>query len=1148
MAPTLFADRFLARGDRALDLATGGWVSLCPATTAGRAAEQSWAARCAALSSMAHPHLLGLVDYGLAGRDQRFEALAAASPGTPWRSRDEATGRALFSVVAFLHARGRSAGCLSWSRIVDRDGRPVLVPDAGTGTPWGGADGSNDHDPHAAASEIVRLARMTGRSWRAPDRCVGAGVPAEPEGVETVTPDLVARLAEVFEAGEPARPRAVRLALPPDARRLVALSQIAREARLRGYVPVNTKLLDDGAAAGCDRDDLREVLADRHVLLIHDRTSGRPASLALLLVALGLSNSRPHVVALVGDAMRGGAHARERPAPYAIDGDGGRRRAPVLQLARAAGCTDPVAARAQANLGAATGLAAAGRHAAAERMLREGLGALGRRGDALGAAWAGIALGCLLRVRGRPLHAAACFERAREQFEAARAAGAAGRCGVHLALAWTDLGRLEEAEAASRAVLLAAQETGDVPLREQAAQALARCLLWQERFVEGLQALDSLDPAAVTPCASKVAEVPPPFETASMPGGGRLPGAVDLEVTRACLTARLGLALGDLALAGRAAGVARRRGAACGDAASLAAAATALLRVYAALGDLEGAERARDCAFTAARRARDPLRALRVRIAWVEALARAGAAAETTAAAGRLARLDRPSLPWVVRQALGHVVRLAASGTGATAAARARGPTSSPLRLAAASGTTISLEALLDDIVEVLGLCQGPEDDEAVLRAVSSRLRRRHRLAALACFALSEGTLVAVASEGSSPPPETAARRAVEVGRALPPEAFADRNQAAVPVRYAGAVVGALAGRWAADETPDWGRTGAVLAAAAAAIAPAVRAVADRRAAASAARGVSAVDEIVGVSGAAATLRREIERAAAVPFNVLIEGESGTGKELVARALHQRGPRRHRRLCAVNCAALSDELFEAEVFGHSRGAFTGAVAERKGLFEEADGGTLVLDEVGELTPRAQAKLLRALQEGEVRRIGENFSRAVDVRVVASTNRPLRAAAEEGRFRRDLLYRLDVVRIVVPPLRDRIEDIPVLAAHFWQVATNRLASRATLSPPAITALARYDWPGNIRELQNVIAALAVAVGPRGSAGPSLLPGAIAGAASPVATTLEQARTVFEARYVRAALARSGGRRGDAARELGVTRQGLSKLLARLSIEA
>jgi transcriptional regulator with GAF, ATPase, and Fis domain len=267
----------------------------------------------------------------------------------------------------------------------------------------------------------------------------------------------------------------------------------------------------------------------------------------------------------------------------------------------------------------------------------------------------------------------------------------------------------------------------------------------------------------------------------------------------------------------------------------------------------------------------------------------------------------------------------------------------------------------------------------------------------------------------------------------------------------------------------------------------------------------------------------------------------------VARSLHQQGPRRNKRLCALNCAALSDELFEAELFGHARGAFTGAIAERKGLFEEADGGTLVLDEVGELTLRAQAKLLRAIQEGEVRRIGENFSRTVDVRLVSATNRSLDAAAEGGTFRRDLLYRLDVIRISVPPLRERVEDIPLLAAHFWRAAAERLGSRATLSPATLAALARYDWPGNIRELQNVMSALAVTAGKRGSVGTGCLPSAIAGSCSRLRGTLDEARTVFEARYVRAAIARAGGRRMEAARDLGLSRQGLAKLLARLRID-
>ena len=189
-----------------------------------------------------------------------------------------------------------------------------------------------------------------------------------------------------------------------------------------------------------------------------------------------------------------------------------------------------------------------------------------------------------------------------------------------------------------------------------------------------------------------------------------------------------------------------------------------------------------------------------------------------------------------------------------------------------------------------------------------------------------------------------------------------------------------------------------------------------------------------------AEVRRQVARAAAAPYPVLIMGESGTGKELIAKAIHAGSARRARRFCAVNCAALSDDLFETELFGHARGAFTGAAADRPGLFEEADGGTLFLDEVGELSPRAQAKLLRAIQEGEIRRVGENHARRVDTRIVAATNRPLGDEVKAGRFRHDLLYRLDVVRIVVPPLRDRPEDVGPLAREFWRDALRRTGGR------------------------------------------------------------------------------------------------------------
>jgi len=280
-----------------------------------------------------------------------------------------------------------------------------------------------------------------------------------------------------------------------------------------------------------------------------------------------------------------------------------------------------------------------------------------------------------------------------------------------------------------------------------------------------------------------------------------------------------------------------------------------------------------------------------------------------------------------------------------------------------------------------------------------------------------------------------------------------------------------------------------------------------------------------------------------------VQAESGAGKELVARAVHRASARRTRPFCALNCAALPDELIEAELFGHARGAFTGAIAERRGLFEEAEGGVLFLDEVGELSARAQAKLLRVIQEGEIRRVGETVARKVDVRLVAATNRLLDQEVEAGRFRRDLWYRLDVIRIAVPPLRDRPEDVPVLAAGFWRRATERVGSRAVLSDGTLAALARYDWPGNVRELQNVLAALVVSSPRRGMIGPSALPATLARVAVTAAGggTLDQARRVFETRFVRAALARAGGHRGRAAAELGVTRQGLAKLMGRLGVD-
>jgi DNA-binding NtrC family response regulator len=332
-------------------------------------------------------------------------------------------------------------------------------------------------------------------------------------------------------------------------------------------------------------------------------------------------------------------------------------------------------------------------------------------------------------------------------------------------------------------------------------------------------------------------------------------------------------------------------------------------------------------------------------------------------------------------------------------------------------------------------------------------------------------------------------------------------------------------------------------------VAPATRSRLD--AVAAAARARLNIPEIVGESPLMASVRDAIARAATAPFPILIEGESGTGKELVARALHRLGPRRDKRLNAVNCAALTDELVEAELFGHVRGAFTGAVGPRVGLFEESHGGTLFLDEVTELSPRAQAKLLRVLQEGEIRRVGENQARSVDVRIIAACNVPLADAVAAGRFREDLRYRLAVVRISVPPLRERIEDIPTLAMAFWRRAALEAGTRAAIGPDALARLTRHSWPGNVRELQNVIAGLVVLAPLRGRASARHVEQVLSHA-TPIADTpgvqLEAARRTFERRVIMSALSRHAGRRHAAAAELGLTRQGLTKALRRLGLTA
>jgi two-component system response regulator HupR/HoxA len=304
--------------------------------------------------------------------------------------------------------------------------------------------------------------------------------------------------------------------------------------------------------------------------------------------------------------------------------------------------------------------------------------------------------------------------------------------------------------------------------------------------------------------------------------------------------------------------------------------------------------------------------------------------------------------------------------------------------------------------------------------------------------------------------------------------------------------------------------------------------------------------------GASTGLRQAVDLARKVldtDTTVLLLGETGTGKELFARLIHHNGPRRSAKFVAQNCGALPESLLESELFGHSRGAFTGATADRRGLFEEADGGTIFLDEVGEMSPGMQLRLLRVLQEGEIRRVGAPTSRTVNVRVLAATNTDLEADQEAGRFRKDLYYRLNVFPIRLPPLRERIEDIPTLAEHFLRVYRER-ARRAvpSISPEAMRCLQAYPFPGNVRELENEIERAVTLADPGRTVGLEHLSERIRsiGAKPASPRTLNDAIEQLKRRMIEDAL-RECGSKTRAAERLGLTRQSLQQMLRRRSTD-
>ena len=304
------------------------------------------------------------------------------------------------------------------------------------------------------------------------------------------------------------------------------------------------------------------------------------------------------------------------------------------------------------------------------------------------------------------------------------------------------------------------------------------------------------------------------------------------------------------------------------------------------------------------------------------------------------------------------------------------------------------------------------------------------------------------------------------------------------------------------------------------------------------------MENFVGQSPEVVAIYKLVARVARLDTTVLITGETGTGKELVARAIHYASQRIERAFVVVDCTALPEAHFESELFGHERGAFTGATAARRGLFETASGGTCLLDEIGELSPALQAKLLRVLQERAIRRVGGNDLIPVDLRVIAATNRHLKKLVDEGRFREDLYYRLHVVAIAVPPLRERQDDIPLLVRHFLEKYA-RAAERPVplVSPEAMALLMSHAWPGNVRELEHALER-AVALGPSPLLLPDDLPAEVRGGgadppAPKSALTLEEMKRWYVAKVIRDC----GGNKVRAAEVLGIDRRTLYRILER-----
>jgi two-component system NtrC family response regulator len=1124
----LLADRFAVVGtDCAVDLATGEAAALMVSTAGGPSDQMRWAERCEYFMSLRHRRIAQLLDYGCLGEHHRFEAWRC---GRAWSGSRHAARAASQIAARFFEASGRTACATSDLR--EHHGQPVVLPNADAGY------------AHESASQQP-------------------SIPLEDCGIR-VQPRLEwTALSELLDARIDRRPTIVTLWGNQGIGKTTTLLQLARTARLAGYVPVGVGLVHAGS--------FDELLRGRSLFLIGDEAR-RPWQ---ALLRATMATPKAHVLVLAGEleiplveglaltplaadtlaasvqpVSTSQAALRVRRASLKSAGSPGRfvrllwpraacdqyarvRRlsvaaeqaatygmedAPTIDSSRIDGFVAawPTAGELRGlrrRLDAARELLTQGRHAPGERGMRQVIGALARRGDYRAAGEGALDLAASVLRRGRTRDAQALIEDGRDYLRRDGNERPLARAATLAGVVWTDLARLDEAETLLGAALAAVRTCGDSADIASVSLALARCQFWAGRYGEADRLLDTISDSHEL-----------------------------IRIKKAVLRSRIAVGLGDMSRAAAAASQAVRDSRSTGDSNLIAIATCASAFAHLTIDDHEACVADVFTCIGAARTAHDPLCAVRVRLLGAESARRKGSPSE----AHQLLRHARSAaLPPIVRarfdvwrglmeapDASAELVSRHVAATGLQALALfAPQPT-------ARKSSPIAVEHLL----EVLRLCQTADDERAILSEICRRLRRHLRAAAVGFLMQESARLVVVASEGNRLETEIG-ERAVAARMSISPHRCGDRIEAAAPLEYGGDTIGAVIVRWTLGQLYDRSDAPEVLAIVAAAAAPVVAAMAAHRSGATQKRSI----ELIGESGAMLDIRRTIDRAARAPFPVLIQAESGTGKELVARAVHRSGQRGDRPFCTLNCAALPDDLVEGELFGHTRGAFTGAMADRPGVFEEAHGGTLFLDEIGELSLRAQAKVLRVLQEGEVKRVGENVPRRVDVRIVAATNRDLHADVEAGRFRLDLLYRLDVVRIAIPPLRERCEDIAPLAEHFWREATARVGCRATLAAETISALARYRWPGNVRELQNVLAAIAVRAPKRGVVPPSALPACFGETRACSTWRLDEARRSFEERFVRAALVRSGGRRGRAASELGLTRQGLTKLMARLGIE-